>query len=535
MEILPFLLLIAWVFLVPLALVVQNAMLKGRLDRLEARLDRAGDGAPVAEPAPEGGEKRARESLGGLFERLLAGRLLIWLGGIALVLAAIFLIRYSIEIGLVTPSARMLAAFSFGIALLALGEAARAKLGDDPRIAQALVGAGVAVLYATFYGSHVLYGLIDVGMAAGAMFAVTAAALLLSFRHGAPAAAMGLIGGFLTPLLVGDPDAGALPLLAYVALLDAALFAVAWRRGWGWLAIAAVLLSFAWTFYLLTGLPADAMAAGIFVLLLAAGASVRLGALPLAIGLLELALLVARTDLGGAAWLLFGLLAAASLTLAAARPGFRLAPPFALALALALLLAKAASGAGAMVPVAGIGITILFGGAGLALAVRRDALLWPAIAVAGLAGPALGLRALRADLIERPAWGVLFAALTLGAGALVWVLRSKRRPDETGLLVAGVGVATLAAAAARDLIPADLVTIGWLALAIAFIAAGIRLPEKALRLAGLLLLTATILKAFLIDAAALQGLLRILSFLGLGLALIGIGRAYGPLLRAERR
>jgi uncharacterized membrane protein len=33
------------------------------------------------------------ETLGGLFERLVAGRLLIWLGGIALVLAAVFLIR----------------------------------------------------------------------------------------------------------------------------------------------------------------------------------------------------------------------------------------------------------------------------------------------------------------------------------------------------------------------------------------------------------------------------------------------------------
>ena len=29
-------------------------------------------------------------------------------------------------------------------------------------------------------------------------------------------------------------------------------------------------------------------------------------------------------------------------------------------------------------------------------------------------------------------------------------------------------------------------------------------------------------------------MLRILSFLGLGIALIGIGRLYGPVLRAER-
>lgn len=73
-----------------------------------------------------------------------------------------------------------------------------------------------------------------------------------------------------------------------------------------------------------------------------------------------------------------------------------------------------------------------------------------------------------------------------------------------------------------------------LVLSIALLLAGIRLPDKALRLAGLALLTATMLKVFLVDAAALEGALRILSFLGLGVALIGIGRLYGPILRAEQ-
>ena len=38
-------------------------------------------------------------------------------------------------------------------------------MADDPRIAQALVGAGIAVLYAAAYGSHILYGLIGSGAA----------------------------------------------------------------------------------------------------------------------------------------------------------------------------------------------------------------------------------------------------------------------------------------------------------------------------------------------------------------------------------
>ena len=38
----------------------------------------------------------------------------------------------------------------------------------------------------------------------------------------------------------------------------------------------------------------------------------------------------------------------------------------------------------------------------------------------------------------------------------------------------------------------------------------------------------------MIDAAALEGLLRILSFLAFGGALIGIGRLYGAVLKTDR-
>ena len=50
-----------------------------------------------------------------------------------------------------------------------------------------------------------------------------------------------------------------------------------------------------------------------------------------------------------------------------------------------------------------------------------------------------------------------------------------------------------------------------LVLSIALLVAGIRLPDKALRLAGLILLTATISKVFLVDASELEGIWRILS------------------------
>jgi hypothetical protein len=59
----------------------------------------------------------------------------------------------------------------------------------------------VACLYFSVYAAVNLYGFISSGSGLAGMVAVTALAVGLSLRHGAPIALMGFIGGFLTPLL----------------------------------------------------------------------------------------------------------------------------------------------------------------------------------------------------------------------------------------------------------------------------------------------------------------------------------------------
>jgi uncharacterized membrane protein len=66
----------------------------------------------------------------------------------------------------------------------------------------------------------------------------------------------------------------------------------------------------------------------------------------------------------------------------------------------------------------------------------------------------------------------------------------------------------------------------WLVVAGALIAAGIRFATPALRHAGLALTLLTVFKVFVIDLSGLQGLLRAVSFLGLGIVLVGIGYLY---------
>ena len=66
----------------------------------------------------------------------------------------------------------------------------------------------------------------------------------------------------------------------------------------------------------------------------------------------------------------------------------------------------------------------------------------------------------------------------------------------------------------------------WLAFGISLLALGVWRKEQALRIASGVVIILTVLKAFLIDMAGLEGVLRALSFVALGLILIVIGRAY---------
>jgi uncharacterized membrane protein len=451
-----------------------------------------GGGEAATPRAPE----EARESLGGLFERLVGGRLLIWIGGIALALAGLFLVRYSIQIGLVTPEIRMLMAAAFGLVLIGAGEIARRRpdAAIDPRVGQALVGAGVLVLYATAYGAHVLYGLVGMRGASALMVAVTLAALGLALRHGAPAAVMGLVGGFLTPVLVGQGSENSVPLLTYLALLNAALFALASRRGWTWLAASAVLLSFAWTGLLVFLSPAHALPAGVFILLLSVAASLlRAGGgwhleflRPAAIGLVELSILVGRTDLGLPAWALFAALAAATFFLAPRKPEYRPFPAIALGLALGLLFLKAGRPEPEpLLPWIAAGVAALFAAGALPCALRgRARLLFAGIVCAAAAGPLLILRLVEWGLLARFGWGLLFAAASLAPLFLAWRRSGEKdRAGNDALLALPAGAALLLLGfAAFDLLPQSLVGTAWLALALAAALAARRFADRAVAL-----------------------------------------------------
>lgn len=399
--------------------------------------------AETAEDRPTAPRAPSRAFAAG-FEALAGGKLPIWIGGLALILAGFFLVRYSVEQGLLGPGARTVLAALLGLALLGGSEAARriARFASDPRVGQALAGAGIASLYGTLYMASELYGLIG-GLTAFLLMAmVTAAALFLSLRHGPPTAIMGLIGGFSAPFLAGS-SGDLVPLLVYLGLLIAGLFALALHRGWLWLAIAATGGGVLWTLgILIAGLSGLGVAVGVFIVALALAATQilprtgkldpALRLLPMVGGFLQLALLAPLVDFAASGWMLYALLSAASLWL-----GWRdrqLMPASLAALGLVLILLGGAflRGSGLAVPAA-IGATILFALPGHSLARRGGATdrWWVLLALGGTVGPVLVAFLTKSEaLLSDHAWGALFAAAAIACASLSW--RARREGRQTG-------------------------------------------------------------------------------------------------------
>ena len=66
----------------------------------------------------------------------------------------------------------------------------------------------------------------------------------------------------------------------------------------------------------------------------------------------------------------------------------------------------------------------------------------------------------------------------------------------------------------------------WPVFALFLLASGILFKASPLRHGALAVLVLAVLKVFLVDMSDLEGLLRVASFLGLGLCLVGIGFVY---------
>lgn len=188
--------------------------------------------APAPSPSRPLAHSPARPAFD--WESFLGVKLFAWLGGFALFLAAIFLMKYSIDHDLVSPLLRVLIAAAVGAGCVAGGLLIRRR--DLAMTAQTLCAAGVSVLYADVYAARTLYDFVPPAVAFWMMTLLTGMALVLAERLNSRfVAILGWAGGFLTPPLLSTGEDRTLALFVYIALLNSGIALLSYRRRWGFL------------------------------------------------------------------------------------------------------------------------------------------------------------------------------------------------------------------------------------------------------------------------------------------------------------
>jgi uncharacterized membrane protein len=189
------------------------------------------------------------------FEETLGTRWVVWIGGLTLALGGFFMVRYSIEAGLLGPGVRTILGGLFALALLGAGEWTRRKesisaiealpVANIPAI---LTAAGTAVMFATVYAAYALYGFLVPATAFILLGLVAMGTLAAALLHGPALAGLGIAGAFVTPFLVSSDRPDFWALYVYLAVVTAAAFGLARLRLWRWLAVTTIVFALLWTF-----------------------------------------------------------------------------------------------------------------------------------------------------------------------------------------------------------------------------------------------------------------------------------------------
>ena len=195
-------------------------------------------------------------------EELIGGQWSVWVGGLALLVGAVLLIRFSIEAGFFGPAARIGMALVLGVVLLLAGEwlkrsddeILKGRLGEAAKVLQGnasvpglLSAVGVFTLLGASYAAHALYGLIPAFLAFMALGIISLGAMALSLRQGQLLAGIGLLASLATPLLIQTNTPSLLMLVIYLTLVGGAALVLSRRTGWGWVATGTVFGWLGWS------------------------------------------------------------------------------------------------------------------------------------------------------------------------------------------------------------------------------------------------------------------------------------------------
>jgi uncharacterized membrane protein len=496
-------------------------------------------------------------------EELLGGRILAWVGGVAVFLAAVFFLVMALRNGWIDEPTRVVLAFVASTTLLLVGVWLY-ELKGQTDAAVAAVAAALAALYASDTTATTVYHLVspEVGLVLAALIAVAGTVLAVRWDSQL-VAAIGIVGTLLAPPLV-DAGTSTSSLVFMAIALVGAVGVLLWRR-WSWLAVAAFVVSAPQAAFWLDrerdehlGL-ALAVTGAFWALYVVAALGYELRVPTAKLRVSSASLLF--TNAAATSWVGWFMLHDAGNGVGATAWVLGIAAAH-VVLGVASLRGRISSEVGVLLAAVGAALAAI----GLALALDGPALVagWAAESVLlawvafrtedrrGYLGSAafLSLAAAHVLVFEAPPNALAYGVDSLGTAmvglavvvvaiAVVSILLIRGgRVEEGGILrtVAAAFAVYLGSVVIVELAGSDPTRVTqtsqlalsafWAALGFGALIAGLVRDLRPLRLGGLGLLALAVGKVFIVDLAALESIWRVASFLALGLLLLAGAFAY---------
>jgi len=202
----------------------------------------------VSEPV----EQQSAATRFSLIEFLTSTRLMIWIGGLALALGGIFIVKYTIDKGMLGPWGKVITGLLIGLLMLGVSEWLRKQFVEQKSTQSrtylpiAVAAAGFTTIYGAIYSAFAFYDLLS-ALPTVIMLALTAAAgLAYSILMGPLLALFALIGAYLVPIFVST-DSGSTELLyLYLTVIVGGSFLLLRYQNWNWIGAVNLIALLVW-------------------------------------------------------------------------------------------------------------------------------------------------------------------------------------------------------------------------------------------------------------------------------------------------
>ena len=209
---------------------------------LQARVEEAETAAPLKPPVSSWelpkSDQASRQPL--ILRSFLAkatdwfttGNVPVKIGVIISFFGVAFLLKYAIEreLMVIPLEFRLLAVAAAGVALIVIGW----RLREKARVyALSLQGGGAGILFLTIFAALQLWQLLPAPLAFLLLVAMTfATGALAVLQNSRSLAILGIVGGFLAPVLASTGQGSHVILFSYYLVLNGAILGIAWFRAW---------------------------------------------------------------------------------------------------------------------------------------------------------------------------------------------------------------------------------------------------------------------------------------------------------------